>query len=316
MAKPRFPFFSFSARGTIARAITLRRRGQLEIAGITPFPKDAKTADQLSWRTMYQACAALWHTLSPEEQSTWESSARVKHMTGFALWQSQCLRPNPGIYLPLAGGIMQGDITMNSHKILILPEPSTDQDPATKHYVDSLFEPPDYPMNLKPSISRWVLPGWYAHWYGTTGFLSNNIYYIPIFVSETTTFIRIGIYVATPSPGTADLRIFSWQDGLPYSLILSAGTVDTGTEGAKELTISQVLTRGYYFLAIRCSNIPSLRGPEQSYPIVAPVQGISTSLVGYTPNLIPYVNSVYSDPAPAPSSITTARYATVFLREN
>ncbi|GAH97344.1 unnamed protein product, partial [marine sediment metagenome] len=55
---------------------------------------------------MYQKCAALWHTLSADEKQEWESLATPKHMTGFAYWQSQCLRPNPGIYLPLQGGTM------------------------------------------------------------------------------------------------------------------------------------------------------------------------------------------------------------------
>lgn len=85
---------------------------------------------------MYQKAAALWHLLSAEEKADWESGARTKHMTGFAWFMSQCLKPNPGIYLPLQGGIMQGDIDMADHKITDLPQPATDQEAATKKYVD------------------------------------------------------------------------------------------------------------------------------------------------------------------------------------
>jgi hypothetical protein len=86
---------------------------------------------------MYEACSALWHTLSDAEQAAWESLARRKHMTGFALWQSQCLRPNPGIYLPLAGGTMAGNIDMANHKITGLPDPTADTQAANKAYVDA-----------------------------------------------------------------------------------------------------------------------------------------------------------------------------------
>ncbi|GAI72428.1 unnamed protein product, partial [marine sediment metagenome] len=57
-------------------------------------------------------------------------------MTGFAYWQSQCLKPNPGIYLPLQGGTMQGDIDMAKYRILKLPLPTDAQEAASKTYID------------------------------------------------------------------------------------------------------------------------------------------------------------------------------------
>jgi hypothetical protein len=137
MAKLRAPLFGFDARGGIAKLLTYRHHGPETIVGIPTTHPDAKSPAQLGWRTMYEACSALWHTLSDVEKQAWETNARAKHITGFALWQSQCLRPNPGIYLPLAGGTMQGDIAMASHKITGLPAPTLDPDAATKAYVDA-----------------------------------------------------------------------------------------------------------------------------------------------------------------------------------
>jgi hypothetical protein len=77
-------------------------------------------------------CTNLWHTLSDTEKATWESIARPFHMTGYAYYQSQCLRPNPGIYLPLAGGTMSGNIDMATKKILNLPAPVANEEPARK----------------------------------------------------------------------------------------------------------------------------------------------------------------------------------------
>ncbi len=136
MVKLRAPLLSLGASNSLSRAITfVKRRGQ-NIAEKKPVVPDQKTAAQLSWRHMYQKCAALWHDLSAEERKDWESLGTARHMTGFAYWQSQCLRPNPGIYLPLQGGTMQGDIDMAGYKIEDLPDPSLDQDAATKAYVD------------------------------------------------------------------------------------------------------------------------------------------------------------------------------------
>jgi len=137
MPKLKGPLFSLSAQGPLAKLLTFRRHGPDTVVGIPTTHPDAGSPAQLSWRTMYEACSSLWHTLSDVEKQAWESNARAKHMTGYALWQSQCLRPNPGIYLPLAGGTMQGDINTDGHKVTGLPLPTLDPDAATKAYVDA-----------------------------------------------------------------------------------------------------------------------------------------------------------------------------------
>jgi len=132
MAKLNKPLFSLTAFGQITRGLIVRRRGSAAVLEAKPYPKDAKTSAQLSWRTMYQLAITLWHALPAAEKKAWESVATPHHMTGYAYFLSQALRPNPGIYLPLAGGTMSGNIAMASNRITALPAPTTDQEPARK----------------------------------------------------------------------------------------------------------------------------------------------------------------------------------------
>lgn len=141
MVKLKSPLLSFDARNTISKAITFVKRKGQNIAEKKPEIMDVKSTAQLSWRHMYQKCAALWHTLSVAEQQEWESLARPKHMTGFAYWQSQCLRPNPGIYLPLQGGTMQGDIDMAKFRVLRLPAPADPQEALRLSEYTNTIEP-------------------------------------------------------------------------------------------------------------------------------------------------------------------------------
>jgi hypothetical protein len=132
MAKLINPLHSLGAVGQFTKDLVIRNRGKTAILENKPFPTDAKTSAQLAWRTMYQLAVSLWHTLSPVEQAVWETLARQRHMTGYAYFLSQALRPNPGIYLPLAGGTMSGDIVMATKRITNLPAPVADEEPSRK----------------------------------------------------------------------------------------------------------------------------------------------------------------------------------------
>lgn len=136
MAKLRDPLLSFDARGRLGKHITFLRRRKINLAERTPVIKDAKTLAQLSWRHMYQKAVALWQALSSAEKQEWESLARPKHMTGFAWFISQALKPNPGLYLPLQGGTMTGDVDMAGFRILDLIDPTLDQEPVTRKYFE------------------------------------------------------------------------------------------------------------------------------------------------------------------------------------
>ncbi len=140
MAKLKNPLLSLKASGSLARAITFVRRRGVDLVEKKPEIKDANTPAQQYHRNMFGLCVDLWHTLSAAEKKVWESAGTARHMTGYAWYISQCLRPNPGIYLPLAGGTMSGDILLASSRIRDLPAPAAPNDAARKAYVD-LYHP-------------------------------------------------------------------------------------------------------------------------------------------------------------------------------
>lgn len=139
MVKLKVPLLSLAASGSVSQVLTfLKRKGQ-HLVEKKPVLVDSKSQAQLSWRTMFNLCVDLWHTLSTAEKAEWESAARPRHMTGYAWYLSQCLRPNPGIYLPLAGGTMSGVIQMDGNEVHGLPPPVHVNDAARKAYVDHFF---------------------------------------------------------------------------------------------------------------------------------------------------------------------------------
>jgi hypothetical protein len=69
-------------------------------------------------------------------------------------------------------------------------------------------------------------------------------------VPVATTFDRIGFHVTTAAASTTiRLGIYGTTAGLPDALVLDAGTIDSSTTGGKEITISQALPAGVYWLA-------------------------------------------------------------------
>ncbi|GAI57060.1 unnamed protein product, partial [marine sediment metagenome] len=123
MPKLRAPLLSLGATGGLTKLFSLARRMGRNIIERKPIPADAKSPAQLFNRHMFTKCVDLWHLLSEAEKSEWERLATPRHMTGYAWYISQCLRPNPGIYLPLQGGTMSGNINMTKHRLLKLPVP-------------------------------------------------------------------------------------------------------------------------------------------------------------------------------------------------
>lgn len=138
MAKLKNPLASLRASGRLGKALSFAYRRGRHLVEKKPVPTDARSEAQVSWRTMFNLCVDLWHELSAAEKAVWESAGTARHMTGYAWYLSQCLRPNPGIYLPLAGGTMTGNILMGANQIRGLPNPTLAAEATRKSYVDAL----------------------------------------------------------------------------------------------------------------------------------------------------------------------------------
>lgn len=169
-----------------------------------------------------------------------------------------------------------------------------------------------------PPVVRWVTPGWSWLGQGNTAITANRIYYQVIYVPESVSYDRIGIYVGVGdgAGGTIDLRIFEWTTGVPSTLVLSAGTVNSNAAAAKEIVIAQTLTQGLYFLACRGDNTPSLVAPAAGRVERLPVTGLSTTNAsGAIGQPILYDDAAYADPAGAVDGILDCTYAFMRLRE-
>lgn len=80
----------------------------------------------------------------------------------------------------------------------------------------------------------------------------STLSFSPFPVGRTTTFDRIAIEITTAGASMVErLGIYrAGTDGMPGALVHEAsGTIDASTTGAKELTISQTLEPGLYWLA-------------------------------------------------------------------
>ena len=147
------PLLSLRASGPLTKTLTfLRRRGR-NLVEKTPTHLDANTAAQQFHRNRFNQAVAWWHLLSETVKQEWESYARPYHLTGYQLFLSRALAPNPNVYLPLQGGTMAGDIDMDSNRVLKLPLPLDQWEAANKRYVDALATAP-------PTRELWAPATW------------------------------------------------------------------------------------------------------------------------------------------------------------
>jgi hypothetical protein len=81
---------------------------------------------------------------------------------------------------------------------------------------------------------------------------NQRTYYEPIYISATTSIDRLAIQTASTFSGNATVRlgIYNETNGLPSTLLLDAGTVAPNAASTNyEITISQSLSPGFYFVA-------------------------------------------------------------------
>jgi len=269
MAKPLAPLFSFIAKGTIAKLITFDRYAKTNIARIIPTHKDANTVAQQLQRTKFQEAAEEWYLMTPAEKAAYETEGTKHHMTGYAWFmRAFLLNPAPRTFLEL-------EDTPDSYVAQALKFPRVNAGEDGLEFATVSLEP-DYPMKLKPNTTRWTVPGWACTSTQSVSLILGALYYIPIFISETTTYIRIAINVSTAASGKlARLGIYNFAAGLPGTLILDAGTVSVGTTGSKQIVISQAITRKYAFLAIVSDGSPGLTGWQPTAIHQTPLSGLT-----------------------------------------
>lgn len=82
MARPKQPFFSLQAHGTIGRVLTHRRDKRRTIAGIIPTHPDPATDLQEIHRARFQEANLWWNGLSDAEKDVYRRAKYPPRMTG------------------------------------------------------------------------------------------------------------------------------------------------------------------------------------------------------------------------------------------
>lgn len=109
-----------------------------------------------------------------------------------------------------------------------------------------------------PNYLRWRSGVYYAVSGATTSTYTGtltSIYMTPMYIPQKTTLTKIGINVATAGTTGALIKLGIYNNSttattgdVPTTLLLDAGTVASDTTGYKEITISQAVTPGLYWL--------------------------------------------------------------------
>lgn len=168
-------------------------------------------------------------------------------------------------------------------------------------------------------------PGW--GWQSTANVAPgvNVVAYMPIYIPQTITYTRIGVFVSTlQAAETMRLAIYdavvqSNNSIRPGALRLDAGTISTASTGQKEITISHELPPGYYFLSLVAAHAtPAVKGILATTIMVCPVSGFGAS-GEFGDRICPSVvdtaaHAAAQDPAKAPDTVHSADWAFVRLR--
>jgi hypothetical protein len=114
---------------------------------------------------------------------------------------------------------------------------------------DTIF---DYgPGNFINTSQDFYYTGVPTSFTGTKSLLAGFLY-LKLGMFAEATYTRIGINMTSGGGASTVARLGIYEvnsSGSPGPIVLDAGTVDTSTTGMKEITISETLTAGRYFLA-------------------------------------------------------------------
>lgn len=147
-----------------------------------------------------------------------------------------------------------------------------------------------------------------------TGLTNNRLYYVPIYLSESTSVDRIAIVHAATAAGAssvAKIGRYSNVGNLPASLITDYGSVDLSTAAAfKPITISETLSAGIHWFGV----VAQITSGSPTFGTSAPFVQVTSSDPTY--NGTKFENSVSGSlPGTAtPGAANTTGVPIVFLR--
>jgi hypothetical protein len=148
----------------------------------------------------------------------------------------------------------------------------------------------------------------------TTAPATGNARGYPITLTGSGTADRIGIEVTTAAASsTVRLAIYNHDSstGLPSTPLLDAGTVDSSTTGYKEITISQAVSAGtYWLMALSLNGTPTLRSINTAaVSVPGLIQGdMSASTTGLART------GLSAMPSPFGATATSSNIPRVYLR--
>ncbi len=176
------------------------------------------------------------------------TTAQIEQYNGSA-WAA--VGGGAGIYLPLAGGTMSGNIAMAGAQ--------------TVDGVDVSAHAANLAAHLD-SVLRQYIVGTYFRVFppsasSNASCIANELDANPFVVARPLTIDRLAIEVYSADTGKS-VRLGVYADSgsvYPGALLVDGGAVSVGTTGIKTVTISLALTRGLYWLAIISEGVPILR---------------------------------------------------------
>jgi hypothetical protein len=156
-------------------------------------------------------------------------------------------------------------------------------------FVDTRLLKYGTPWQVKYRSGNWY-EAKYKSSIASTTITQYRAYLWPLFISESITIDRIGVECTTATASTTwRIGIYnSDSNGLPSTVLLDAGTVDTSTTGLKTITVSQTLSAGLYFVAGSWQtgfNTPTLRAWTPTLgdwtPVASTTQQSTTNATQY-----------------------------------
>lgn len=110
---------------------------------------------------------------------------------------------------------------------------------------------------------------------------ANRLYVVPVAVPYDLTAVALSVRVTTGASGNVRLGIYADNQGQPGALVVDAGTLSTTTAGLLELTLSQPLSAGLYWLAAAFNAAPAVNMAVSAAMGHDSASAISATVTGY-----------------------------------